>query len=128
VLRECVRVLKPGGMLASVAIEAARGLAGADRLLASELGPTDVHAPDSLRDMVTGVGMEPVHVEDWTAPLRATARELGARLEAAADAIRAAEGDTVYEEERGKKARMVEGIDRGLLVRTLVVARKPSAS
>jgi len=124
VLRECGRVLKPGGLLASVAIECPPGLSGDDRELAAHLGPANVHAPGSLVDMVAMAGLEPVLVEDWTDALRAVSIRTIEALEGAATEIRAAEGDVVYDEEMGKKTRMVEGIDRGLLARTLVVARR----
>jgi len=126
VLRECARVLRPGGLLAVVAIESPPGLIDPDRSLAAELGPTNVHAPGSLPEMVAAVGLEAVHIEDWTATLRTTATATLAALAAAADSIRTAEGDEVYEEERGKKSGMVEGVDRGLLVRTLVIGRRAS--
>lgn len=110
--------------MAAVAIECPPGLDEDDRELAARLGPANVHAPGSLVDMAATAGLEPVLVEDWTDALRAVACRTITALEGAAAEIRAAEGDVVFDEEMGKKTRMVEGIDRGLLARTLVVARR----
>lgn len=125
-LRECARVLRPGGLLAAVAIECPPGLSAADTELAAVLGPANVHADGALVDMVAAVGLEPLHVVDWTDALRAVGERTITALEAAAEAIRLTEGDAVYEEELGKKTRIVEGIDRGVLARTLVIARRRS--
>jgi hypothetical protein len=124
VLRECARVLRTGGLLAVVAIECRPGLSAADTERARVLGPADVQADAALVEMVTSVGLEALRVVDWTDELRTVAKGTISALESRAGAIRRAEGDAVYEEELGKKVRMVEGIDRGLLARTLVVARR----
>ena len=68
--------------------------------------------------------MEPVTSEDLTEDFRETCLALGSARDALEVELREAEGDESYEEERRKERDMRRGMDDGLLVRSLLVARK----
>ena len=125
-LRECRRVLKQGGRLAVLVIETMPGLGEEQAAAATDLGPSAVEADDSLEEMARMAGFEVQHVEDVTNEFEATAASIWNAREASESELRAAEGDEDYETEQGKKARMLEGIRRGLLRRTLLIATKPT--
>jgi len=117
--------MRPEGRLAVLVIEATPGLGDEQAETAAELGPSSVHADAPLEQLVRSAGFQLCHVEDVTVDFEAiTASIRDGRREAEAE-LREAEGDDGYETETGKKARVLEGIRRGLLRRTLVVARKP---
>ena len=123
-LRECARVLRDGGRLASVVIEPAAGLGAAELERARTLGPGNLTTSGRLASHVEAVGLSVETEEDWTRELASLLRVLleGLRLEEAA--LRAAEGDDVYEREVEKKASLLVGVEEGLLVRTFVLASR----
>jgi len=125
VLRECQRVLRAGGRLAVLVIEATSGLGEEQAGIAAELGPAAVHADAPLEELVRSAGFHVRHIEDVTDDFEATTASIWDGRRAAKSDLREAEGFEAYETETGKKARLLEGIRRGLLRRTLVVAEKP---
>ncbi len=92
--------------------------------MAADLGPSAVHADAPLEELVRSGGFHVRHIEDLTEDFEATTASIWEGRRAAEADLRAAEGDEGYETETGKKARVLEGIRRGLLRRTLVVAEK----
>jgi SAM-dependent methyltransferase len=124
VLRECRRVLERGGRVAAVVVEVAPGLGDAERRRALELGPGRVDASGPLEELMAGAGLAPLESHDWTGELRDTLRSILAALARHELQLRAGEGDEVYDHELAKKARLLEGVEAGLLRRTLVVAER----
>jgi len=125
VLRECRRVLKPGGRVASVVIEPAPQLDRRQLERAVEVGPGNMTADRALEDMTREVGFLPLVIEDWTSELELTLRRSLKELVAREPELRTGEGDDVFEHEVSKKADLLEGVSAGLLRRTLVVAAAP---
>lgn len=123
-LRECARVLHPGGLLAVLVIESAPDLSAQEEISAVELGPSRVLAEGSLVDLLARADFKVRRCDDVTADFRAAVEAMCSTLATREADLRAAEGDAAYEEESGKKARMLEGIDAGLLRRTLVIAER----
>ena len=123
-LRECRRVLVPGGYLGALTIETRPGLGRADLTLAAELGPTSVRAEAPLEELVVLAGLDVVEVADLTDEFAETIRVMTEQLRADEALLRREEGAIGYEDEVGKKQRMKDGIERGVLRRTLVVARR----
>lgn len=76
-------------------------------------------------DLMRAVGFAVVHDVDVTAQFRATAAEILQARCASETALRAREGNQVYDEEQAKKRGIIEAIDAGLLVRSFIVATKP---
>ena len=123
-LRECDRVLKPAGCIAGYVIHIPTGLTEAQERRAEDLGPSDVTASTSPEALTQAAGLTVVVKEDVTDAFRATCAALVAARRDLEDELRADEGDDFYEEEWRKKNAMLQGIDEGILCRSLVVAKK----
>ena len=80
--------------------------------------------PDTPDVLARSAGFSIEMNEDVTAELREMAQAIfDARRRFEAE-LRSAEGDDFFEEEQAKKAGIVTGVGRGLLLRSLVAARK----
>ncbi|MEE2790180.1 MAG: hypothetical protein VX453_00940 [Acidobacteriota bacterium] len=123
-LRECVRVLKPGGRIAGYVIQVPAGVTEAQERRAAELGPSEVVAPSSFEALTQAAGLTIVLTADVTEAFRSTCAALAAARRDLENELRIDEGDDFYEEERRKKNSMLQGIDEGILRRSLVVASK----
>jgi len=117
-------VLRDRGRLASVVIEPAPGLDRVSLDRARALGPSNLTTEGDLIRNVERAGLRRVVREDWTGELAELLSELLSGLDDREDELRAAEGDEIYEHELGKKRALQQGVDEGLLVRTLVVAER----
>ena len=106
-------------------IEAGVGLGDRGRARAAELGPAEVLASGPARHLLRQAGFVIEHEENVTTAFATVCDSVLRAREGAESELREAEGDLEYETEQDKKARMLHGIGEGLLVRTLVVARKP---
>ena len=123
-LRECDRVLKPEGRIAGYVIHVPSGMTEAQERRATELGPSEVVAPSSFEALTQTAGLTLLLTEDVTEAFRSTCAALAAARRSLENELRIDEGDDFYEEERRKKNAMLQGIDEGILRRSLVVASK----
>lgn len=124
-LRECRRVLEPGGRLAVLTIETAPRLAARELALAAELGPSAVRASAPVDVLAEQKGFEVLSRTDVTVEFAGTVEAMTEALLADQETLLKEEGSEAFVEELHKKQRMAEGIERGLLRRTVVIARNP---
>lgn len=123
-MRECRRILKPGGRIAGYLIHTPPGLAAAEYERAIELGPAQSATPEPLAELVAAAGLDLVALRNVTSDFRQTCRAI---LDARRDhetALRAEEGDELFEDGQARKEAMLAGIDEGLLLRSLLVAER----
>ena len=124
-LRECYRVLESGGRIAGYVIHTPDGLSRGDKQRASELGPSEVAAAAPPEGLMKSAGFSVIRQEDVTAGFRTTCHAILRARSKLEDALRVEEGPELYEVEQQKKRSMLEGVDEGLLLRSLIVAAKP---
>lgn len=117
-------MLAPHGRIGGYVIHTTDGLSPSEELRAAELGPTDVGAPAPPEELTLRAGFEVTLVQDVTAAFRETCSTLLRARERYAEQLRSEEGVEAFEDERRRKADMLEGIAAGLLRRSLVVAVK----
>lgn len=123
-LRECHRVLEPGGLIGGYVIHTPGGLTAPEQERAATLGPSAVLGGAAPEELLRSAGFRMGHCDDVTRTFRnTTAAMLRARGERETE-LRMAEGDELFEQEMDKKCRMLEGIDAGLLVRSVLVGVK----
>ena len=120
-------MLRPGGLLAALSITLPSDLGPGERALAVELGPAFADGEAPLAELLRRAGFKEVSESDrseaYAEACAAIVRERGA-LEAA---LRAEEGDELFEAEVERKRRQVEAIRSGVLRRVLVTGRRPKA-
>jgi len=117
-------VLQPRGRLVGYIIHTPDHLNAEDQERAAELGPSFVTASASPTELAQSAGFLVVHEEDVSTDFRSTAEALLHTRTELEEVLREEEGDDAYEEEQQKKRDMIEGIDAGLLVRSIIVAVK----
>jgi hypothetical protein len=110
--------------MAGYVIHTPSDLDAADEPRASELGPSDVLGFGRLEDVHRTTGFSLAVHEDVTDVFRVTCEAIVEACEQLEAELRTEVGDEVYEENQGKKRRMLTGISEGVLVRSLVVAVK----
>ncbi len=124
VLRECHRVLKPGGRMAGYLIHTPAAPDSAAAARADELGPSNTAGPAAPDELARQTGFTVLVYQDVTAAFRDTCRAFLDARRALETELRAEEGDAFYDEELAKKETMLTGIDEGLLKRALIVTMK----
>jgi hypothetical protein len=124
VLRACHSVLRPGGRIAGYTIHTAADLDDADAALAAELGPMAVNAEHSPTELLRAAGFRILLEEDVTATFQSTAAAFWRAREDLADSLRFEEGDARFDEEQQSTQALLDGIARGLLLRSLHVGLK----
>lgn len=121
-LRETLRVLRPGGRTAFFVIHLADGLAAAARRRAARAGPRAVTSGSrDYPSMLRAAGFVDVRRSDVTAEFEETNRVRLLHAQRLAGQV-----DGIAFAERAKERALVDAaIVQGLLVRSLLVARKP---
>jgi SAM-dependent methyltransferase len=124
-MRECGRVLKPGGRLVGYLIHTPAGLTSRRYERAAELGPAEVVTDEPLLHLVEAAGLRLLAQVDVTSVFRQTCEAISEARRAHEAELRDEEGDELFEEGQERKAAMSAGIDEGLLLRSLLVAERP---
>lgn len=124
-LRAQRRILRRGGLHATLVIEIAPGLDHRARRRARSLGPPNVATSSTYPALIRSAGLSEIGRIDLTGEYRETAVWWLTERRRHADAYRAAVGDALYDERISTGEGAIDAIDAGLLRRTLYVARRP---
>lgn len=127
VLRECARLLRPGGRMAFLTIHPVPGLEAADMERAIECGPPEVAHDESHEQMLALAGFSEIESVDVTAAFSATQQGWVDAWRAREDALIALLGRAPVAERKADRAALRAGIDEGLFRRTLYVAQVATA-
>lgn len=125
VLRECRRLLRPGGRLAFTTIHVSDGLDRRRHREAVLAGPWCVATRRPYPELVARAGFADVRVHDLTRRYERTQRAWLEATEANADALRLVCGDDEFEVAQRDRRRTRAAIAAGLLRRILVTACGP---
>ena len=123
-LRECRRVLKPGGMVVGLSIHTPPSLTPAQEEQATELGPSLVCGCESPQELIDQAGFSGLEVTDVTARFRRTCSAWLAAMKELEPQLRRDLGDEDFEDELDQKEGMLIGIDEGLLLRSLIICER----
>jgi SAM-dependent methyltransferase len=126
VLRECRRLLRPGGRLVFTTIHVADGLDPRANRRAVRAGPWHVATRRPYPEMVERAGFTDIAVHDVTDEYERTQLTWLEATDAAADALRQASSDTEYEQGQRERRRTRSSIAHGLLRRSLITASRPT--
>lgn len=125
VLRECHRVLRPGGRLAFTTIHLADGLNADAHRRAVRAGPWQVDTRRPYPEMVERARFVDIGVHDVTAEYERTQKTWLEATEAHADDLRLANTDAEFERGQRERRRARAAISEGLLRRSLITAIRP---
>jgi hypothetical protein len=113
-----------GGVMAGYVIHMPPNLTVEEEAEARRVGPSEVKAVGSPTLQAQQAEFEPVEQQDVTQEFQATCRALQRARAEHEEALREEHGDEWFDEEGTKTAEMIDAIERGILRRSLVVARK----
>ena len=125
VLRECLRLLRPGGRTAFYVIHLAEGLGPARRRRASRDGPTFVSSARPYTDMLAAVGFTEIWATDCTGTYATVASAWVEQRDKYRSELSASLGEGGFEERQADGRAKVRAIEDGILRRSLLTARRP---
>ena len=108
--------------MACYSIHTTSSLSPNDYQRAITLGPSEVGSKLDLQSLAELSGFSEIIQIDVTDSFLLTCRSLIAARERRAAELRLEEGDGPFEEEQAKMRKVVEGVEAGLLERSLLVA------
>ena len=123
-LRECHRILKPGGTLVGLSIHTPPSLTPVQEERATELGPSLVCGCESPQELIGDAGFFDPQVTDVTVRFRRTCSAWLAAMKELEPQLRRELGDEDFEDELDQKESMLTGIDEGLLRRSLIICER----
>lgn len=118
-------MLRPGGRIAYYTIHVTPGLSPRAYRSAVRSGPPEVGSSRDASTMLTIAGFADVAQVDVTKSFLEICRAIRRARDRYADRLRVEEGEVEFEEEQEKKRCSIEGIEGGLLRRSLLLGSKP---
>jgi cyclopropane fatty-acyl-phospholipid synthase-like methyltransferase len=125
ILRACLRLLRPGGRTAFYTIQSARGLSDSKRRRASRDGPTFVVSTRSNYEMLEAAGFTDVREADCTEEFATVQRKWIEQRDRHHAEMAAALGEAAFEERQSGGRAQLRAIEDGILLRSLLTARRP---
>ncbi len=122
VLRECRRVIRPGGRMVFTVIAIAQGLSAGDYRRAVAAAPAFGETSAAYPTLLQLAGWKIVQHEDLTPGYRRAARHMLRASGAHADALIKILGDAEFSDMLARRRRTVRALDEGLLRRELIAA------
>ncbi|MHA1153524.1 MAG: class I SAM-dependent methyltransferase [Alphaproteobacteria bacterium] len=122
VLKECRRVLQPGGTMVFTVIFIAPELSPGDRALAAASGPPVIEAAASYAEMLHEAGWQITSRAELTAEYGASLGHLIGLEEAHEAELRDLRGDAGYLEKLGRRQQSLAAVEQGLIRREMFSA------
>jgi len=119
VLRDCRRVLRPGGIMVFTVIFIAPGLSPSDHALAAASGPPVIETAAGYPEMLDEAGWKITTRAELTAEYRSSLRRLIDLEEAHEAELRDLRGDAGYFEKLGRRQRALAAVEQGLIRREM---------
>lgn len=123
VLKECRRVIRPGGVMVFTVISVVPDLPPAEHGRAIDHGPSFVDTDTAYPELLRRSGWEILDSFDLTAVFGRTARAVLAEEEAHMDGLAELFGQEATSDRLGRRRRTLAGVEKGLIRRDMFVAR-----
>jgi len=123
VLRACRRLLRRAGRIAFLTILVAPNLSPSQQRQAVQAGPPGVLSRHDHQSLLRTAGFGGIEETDLSADYLSCVRAWSAESAAREERLRAALGDTLFEDRQNDRRVQISAIERGLLRRSLCVAR-----
>jgi cyclopropane fatty-acyl-phospholipid synthase-like methyltransferase len=124
VLRECARLLNPGGHMAFFTIHPAEGLTASERRRASRNGPVAVSVSRPHRELLEAAGFAEVTETDYSAEFVTVTEAWTENWNGHRDEMEALWGREVVEERQRDRQALLRSTKEGILRRSLFTARR----